>query len=174
MNSADARALISHDSLGEGGAQTWIDLGCGRGTFTIALASQLPRGSTIHAVDADRDALAALPGISHGVTIVPHAADFTTIDTTRWDLAGALMANALHYVGEQDAFLAALVSGMRLPRLILVEYDTDTPNPWVPYPLSRQTAQRRLASAGFTKVIDLGRRPSVFRRAPMYAVLALR
>lgn len=174
MKAAAARALIAHPSLGVGGPQVWADLGCGRGTFTIALASLLPAGSTIHAVDTDRDALADLPRNSHGVVIVPLAADFTTLESQRLGPDGVLMANALHYVREQDGFLAGLVSEMPTPRLILVEYDTDAANPWVPYPLSRQTAARRLARAGLSTLIDLGRRASVFRRAPMYALLATR
>ena len=174
MKAADARALIAHPSLSQGGAQVWADLGCGRGAFTVALASLLPDGSTIHAVDADRGAVAALPRASHGVTIVPHVADFATDIWPPRDLDGVLMANALHYVRDQEAFIAGLVAGMPEPKLILVEYDTDTGNPWVPFPLSRQTAARRLADAGFTTVIDLGRRASALRRAPLYAVLATR
>ena len=174
MNAADARALIAHPSLSQGGVQVWAELGCGRGTFTVALASLLPDGSTIHAVDADRGVLAALPRTSHGVAIVPHVADFATDVWRRHGLSGVLMANALHYVRDQDAFIAGLVAGMPEPRLILVEYDTDSGNPWVPFPLSRQAAGRRLANAGLSAVIDLGRRASMVRRAPLYAILATR
>jgi trans-aconitate methyltransferase len=174
MKVIDARALIAHPSLREGSARVWVDLGCGRGTFTMALASLLPDGSTIHAVDTDRGALHALPHISHGVTIVPHVADFASDGWPRRGLDGVLMANALHYVRDQDAFLAGLVAGMLDPRLILVEYDTDSANPWVPFPLGRQAAGRRLANAGLSGVIDLGRRGSMVRRAPLYAVLAMR
>jgi trans-aconitate methyltransferase len=172
MTSADARALIAHPSLSEGPPRAWADLGCGRGTFTLALAALLTDGSTIHAVDADPAALAALPRASHRVTIVPHVGDFTAASWPRDGLDGVLMANALHYVPNQDAFLEALVAAMAEPRLLLVEYDTDTANRWVPFPLSRQAAARRLASAGLGSVADLGRRPSAFRRAELYAVLA--
>jgi trans-aconitate methyltransferase len=172
MTPAAARALIAHPSLGQGGPLVWADLGCGRGTFTVALAGLLPDGSTIHAVDADGAALAALPRTSHRATIVPHVGDFVTAPWPRHDLHGVLMANALHYVRDQDAFLDALVVAMEEPRLLLVEYDTDTANPWVPYPISRTTVSRRLANAGLNSVIDLGRRGSVFRRAEIYAILA--
>jgi trans-aconitate methyltransferase len=174
MKAVDARALIAHPSLSQGGAQIWADLGCGRGTFTVALASLLPDGSTIHAVDTDRGALHALPRTSHGVTIVPHVADFATDEWPRRGLDGVLMANALHYVRDQDAFISRLVAGMLEPRLIIVEYETDIGNPWVPFPLSRQTAARRLADAGLSTLSDLGTRPSLVRRAPLYAVLATR
>ena len=172
MTPADARALIAHPSLGHGAPRVWADLGCGRGTFTLALATLLPDGSTIHAVDADRAALAALPRTSHGVAIVPHAVDFTADLWPRDDLDGVLMANSLHYVEDQLPFLETLIAAMAQPRLLLVEYDTDTSNPWVPFPLSRQTAARRLAKVGLRSLRDLGRRRSVFRRAAIYAVLA--
>ena len=42
MSPADARALIAHPSLADGGPQVWADLGSGDGTFTVALASILP------------------------------------------------------------------------------------------------------------------------------------
>jgi hypothetical protein len=61
---------------------------------------------------------------------------------------------------------------MKQPKLLLVEYDTDMATRWVPFPLSRKAAARRLADAGLSSVIDLGRRASVFRRADIYAVLA--
>ena len=172
MTPAEARALIAHPSLSHGRPRAWADLGCGRGTFTLALAALLPDGSTIHAVDADPAALAALPRTRHRVTIVPHVGDFTAATWPRDGLDGVLMANALHYVANQDAFLETLVVAMEEPRLLLIEYDTDKSNPWVPFPLSRQTVARRLANAGLPSVIDLGRRPSVFRRAELYAILA--
>jgi ubiquinone/menaquinone biosynthesis C-methylase UbiE len=48
----DAAQLIGGARIG-GGAMTWADLGCGDGTFTLALAAILPRGSIIHAMDRD-------------------------------------------------------------------------------------------------------------------------
>jgi trans-aconitate methyltransferase len=174
MTPADAQALIAHPSLSQGAPRVWADLGCGPGTFTLALAALLPDGSTIHAVDTDRAALAALPRTSHRVTLVPHVADITSAAWPRDGLDGVLMANALHYVRDQVAFLEELVAAMEEPRVILVEYDTGTANPWVPFPLSRQTAARRLAAAGLRTVFDLGRRASVIRRGAIYAVLATR
>jgi hypothetical protein len=117
-------------------------------------------------VDTDRAALAVLSRISHQVHVVTHVADFTADAWPSHGLDGVMMANALHYVRQQDAFLAGLVAAMEEPKVLLVEYDTETANPWVPFPLSRQSAARRLADAGLRTVIDLGRRASVIRRAP--------
>ena len=43
------------------GPTSWADLGCGDGTFTLALAELLADGSVIHAVDLDASALSAIP-----------------------------------------------------------------------------------------------------------------
>jgi len=174
VTAAEARALIAHPSLGTGGPQTWADLGCGRGAFTLALASLLPAGSTIHAVDTDRAAVSALPRERGGVRILPHAADFTDTPWPFDGLHGVLMANSLHYVRNHAAFLDRVVAAMHAPRLILVEYDTDAANAWVPFPLSRERAAQRCAGAGLSALIELGRRPSMLRRAGLYAVLATR
>jgi len=174
MKPAEARTLIAHPSLGTDGPQTWADLGCGRGVFTLALASLLPAGSTIHAVDTDRAAIGALPRERGGVGIVPHAADFTNAPWPFDGLDGVLMANSLHYVRDQAGFLDRVVAAMRAPRVILVEYDTDAANAWVPFPVSRERAAQRFAGAGLTALIELGRRPSMVRRAPLYALLATR
>ena len=108
MSPEDARALIAHSSLSAGDPQVWADLGCGEGTFTVALASLLPAGSTVHAIDNDTLALARLPARHGDVTIVAHAGDFTSRGAARWPfdgLDGMLMANSLHYVRAQAAFL---------------------------------------------------------------------
>jgi hypothetical protein len=145
----------------------WADLGCGSGTFTLALASLLPSGSTIEAIDLR-------PGITrqittNGVTITPRAADFEKDELDIKD--GILMANSLHYVREKFKLLQRLKAGA----LVLVEYDTDKPVPtWVPFPLSFETASDLLPAAGWPHVQKLGTRPSAFGRRKLYGALALR
>jgi hypothetical protein len=58
----------------------WADLGCGSGTFTLALADLLVPGSSIEAVDL-QPAIAAQT-TARGVTIHPRAVDFTTLAFT--------------------------------------------------------------------------------------------
>jgi len=61
MKISEAIALIHNPTLEQNRAQSWCDLGCGTGTFTMALAQSLAPGSTIHAVDLDPKALEAIP-----------------------------------------------------------------------------------------------------------------
>ncbi len=170
MTHQDAVALL--DGLAFTGApETWADLGCGDGTFTRALASLLPAGSTIHALDRDKEAFAGWPAAPAGVRIVPHVGDFTAPAWPFGGVDGVLMANALHYVPDQAGFLRMCVQRIRPPRrVVLVEYDTDAANPWVPYPLSRRRLAGLFAGVGLAQVRDLGRRPSRYRRAELYAV----
>jgi trans-aconitate methyltransferase len=171
MSPADARALIAHPSIAAGGALTWADLGCGDGTFTRALASQLPTGSVIHAIDTDARAIARIPSAPPGVDIVTHTGDFTRFPWPFGSVDAVLMANSLHYVSDQAAFLLRAVAQLRRRRMLLIEYDTDRGNPWVPYPVSDASARRLAASIGLQQITALGRRRSAYRRAEIYALL---
>ena len=150
--------------------ETWADLGCGDGTFTVALATLLPAGSVIHAVDRDAAALGAIPRQHGSVAIATHAADFTRLPWPFDAPDGVMLANALHYVAGQPAFIRRAAAAMTQPRFIIVEYDTDAGNPWIPYPLSRRSLTRLFNDAGFDAVRLLGTRRSRYRREPMYAV----
>jgi len=170
MEHKDAVSLIQMDTGAV--AQTWADLGCGSGTFTKALASVLYAGSRIIAVDLDVNSLRAIPSSVGEIEIETVAADFTNYHSSTM-LDGIIMANALHYVKEQAAFLKQTVSMMKpSATLILVEYDREQGNQWVPYPLSFAKAGLLLTAAGFSHPRLLGRRPSVFGGGTMYAASA--
>jgi trans-aconitate methyltransferase len=165
---SDAVALLAGSSLQTLGPTTWADLGCGDGTFTVALADLLAPGSVIHAIDRDRAQLKRIPSKRHDARIHTHAGDFTE----PWPFGpvdGVLMANSLHYVAEQDEFVRACELRMStVHRFLIVEYDTNKANAWVPYPVSR----RRLAELfrGYS-LRSLGSRPSRYQRARLYAEL---
>jgi ubiquinone/menaquinone biosynthesis C-methylase UbiE len=141
----------------------WVDLGAGTGAFTLALAELVgPEGEVI-AVDRDRGALRQLeralrPG---GAAVRTLAADFTRpLDLTSLD--GVVMANSLHFVRDKTPVLA-LVRGMLKPsgRLLLVEYDADKGNQWVPHPLSFETWRALADGSGFSgthKLASVGSR----------------
>jgi trans-aconitate methyltransferase len=78
---------------------TWADLGSGSGLFTYALASLLPDGSMIYAIDKSRVVLNQYPKPAQTI-IQPLQADFITQDLPLPILDGILMANSFHYVKE--------------------------------------------------------------------------
>ena len=175
MNHADHVALLAGGvTQDEGG--TWADLGAGTGAFTLALADLIGPHGVIHAIDRDRAALAELR--SAFVSAMPQAelrvraADFTRrLDLSELD--GVVMANALHFVDDKAAVLA-LVRGYLKPggRLLLVEYDSDRGNTWVPHPLSFETWRDVAADAGFVGTRKLATVPSRFLHR-IYSALSL-
>jgi len=173
MNHADHVALLRPGVVTPPGAAAplgaaWADLGAGEGAFTRALADLLGPGATIHMVDRDRRALergaAETARDFPGVTIVPHAADFTAALALP-PLDGLVMANSLHFVpdGDKTALLRRLRALLKPGgRFLLVEYNADRGNLWVPHPLSYATWAALAARAGFGRVTLLGRVPSRF------------
>lgn len=167
MDHADHLALLAGGlTPGEGGV--WADLGAGHGAFTLALAELLGPGATIIAVDRDRRSLAEqrrlLAARFPATRLETLVADFRR-PLALPPLEGAVMANSLHFLpdDEKGQVLAWLRGALRPGgRLLLVEYNTDQGNRWVPYPLS-YPAWARLASAHhFRDTRLLARRPSRF------------
>jgi SAM-dependent methyltransferase len=156
----------SHESV------VWADLGAGEGAFTLALADLLPAGSTIHAVDRDRGALEELArrydrlarASKKSQDLQAKVGDFTT-DLGLAALDGVVMANSLHFVKDKAPVLAR-VSGLLKPGapLLLVEYDSDDGNRWVPYPLSFETWRGVAVANGFAEPRLLAAHPSRFLR----------
>ena len=172
MRHRDAVRLLASPELEALGPQTWADLGCGDGVFTRALASLLAPRSTIHAMDRDAAALRALPAEHHDVLIRPWTGDVTEMPWPFGTVDGQLLANMLHYVRDQVAFLRGCREQLTgCGHLLVVEYNTDRANPWVPYPLPRRALTDLCIAAGFARVVALGSRPSIYQRAPLYSVL---
>ena len=156
------------------GPTTWADLGCGDGTFTVALAELLAPGSVIHAIDRDEAALARMPRPSL-VRLETHVGDFLHPWPFAGLLDGILMANSLHYVAEQEAFLKRCVASLSASgRFLVVEYDTDAPNPWVPFPVSFGSLSVLCGQVGLGRVERLSVRRSRYQRAPLYGAVAWR
>src|SRR5260370_35375835 len=108
MYIADATELIRIDQIAGARAQTWCDLGCGTGTFTLALATLLPPGSVIHAIDKDEKSLSQIPDRYQEVTIRKEVVDLREGDLSLPALDGVLMANFLHFIEHQGDFVESL------------------------------------------------------------------
>jgi SAM-dependent methyltransferase len=171
MRLHDAVELLRSSDAGTLGPTTWADLGCGDGTFTLALADLLAAGSVVHALDVDASALRKIPPVHKDVRITTHRGDFTNASWPFAGLDGILMANSLHYVEDQARFIAACEPRLTSRRFLIVEYDTDKANPWVPYPVSAARLRVLFTAAGYSQVVILGSRPSVYRNAAIYAAM---
>jgi trans-aconitate methyltransferase len=150
--------------------QTWADLGAGQGMFTKALSTCLSAGSTIYAVDKDGAALRSIT-IEPTITLHTFQKDFVK-DALDLPLDGILMANALHFVENQLAFIQRIRKNLKpAARMILVEYNTDHGNRWVPYPMSYATLQTFSREAGFASVEFLHEVPSAYQGSIYSALL---
>ena len=167
MDHDDHVGLIRDGVTGAG--STWADLGSGAGAFTLALAELLGPGGTIVSVDRDAGALReqARSMARHfpGVTLRQVVADFAEeLPLPALDgLDGVVMANSLHFVRDKLPVLRRI--HRRLDpggRFVLVEYDTDVGNRWVPYPVSASSWQILAGEAGLGETRIIGSVPSRF------------
>ncbi len=174
MDVRDAANLLAPARPFLESAGPWLDLGSGDGTFTAALAEQLPPQSTIEAVDRDAGALRRVPTVHAGIAIRTTQLDFASLPLPWSGLAGVLMANALHFVAEQESLLEQLAAALRPNgHLLVVEYDTNTPKgAWVPYPVSAGSLALLATATGFAPPIALGRRRSLYGGTIYAALLA--
>jgi precorrin-6B methylase 2 len=146
----------------------WADIGAGGGAFTLALAELIGPGGQIYAIDKDRGALRRLQQPMQArfpeVTTHQRVADFSKrLDLPPLD--GIVMANALHFqpYRKQESIVRSLRSYLRPGgRLIVIEYNTDSGNYWVPHPFSFQTWRALAHRVGFSSTTLLSTRPSRF------------
>ena len=164
MNHNDHVYLLRKGIPEPGGV--WGDLGSGSGAFTLALADLIGPTGHIYSVDKDRGALReqerAMGSRFSGTTVHYLNADFTQrLDLPPLD--GIVMANSLHYVRKKDPVLQ-LVRGYLKPggRLLIVEYNADRGNMWVPYPFSYHTWEVLARQNGFSGTQLLATVPSRF------------
>ena len=166
--------MIHHDHvtlLRKGVTQTggvWADLGSGEGAFTLALAELIGDTGTIYAVDRNEGALRHLAKAMQtqfpAITLYTVVGDFDR-PLKLPPLDGIVMANSLHFVRHKAGTLAR-VRGYLKPegRLLMVEYNSDQGNLWVPHPFSYPTWQRMSRESGFGHTELLATYPSRFLR----------
>jgi ubiquinone/menaquinone biosynthesis C-methylase UbiE len=89
-------------------------------------------------------------------------------------LDGIIMANSLHFVREKKEVIKQIRELLKPKgRLVVVEYDTDKPTSYVPYPFSYDTWEELAADCGFVETKQLATRPSS-NMGRIYSALSLR
>jgi ubiquinone/menaquinone biosynthesis C-methylase UbiE len=172
MDIKDAIQFITHAGFSTKGKKLWVDLGCGTGTFTLALASILEEESTIYAIDSNGSALRKIPDFYNKINIEKLAADFVSTDLPIHEIDGVLMANSLHYVKEKESFLTKLKSQLKEDAcFLIIEYDSNVSNTWVPYPINFDSLKILFSKLGYKSITKLNSRPSIYGNRRMYAAL---
>jgi ubiquinone/menaquinone biosynthesis C-methylase UbiE len=167
MNHSDHVNLLRPADIKPGGS--WADLGAGSGAFTLATRELTGATASIYAVDKDRASLRQLEqayharfGDSQNLNLI--VGDFSrTLNIPPLD--GIVMANSLHFFKDKEKVLRHVSSYLKPNGLLLiVEYNVDAGNPWVPYPFSFETYRKLAPRANFSEPRLLAKVPSSFLR----------
>jgi SAM-dependent methyltransferase len=168
MDHADHVGLLRAGLAGVAAGERWADIGAGSGAFTLALADLLGSGATVIALDRDASVLAinarAMATRFPDVEFETRVADLANPPDLGL-LDGIVAANSLHFV-PRDRQVEAVrrLAALDRPggRFVVVEYDADRGNPWVPHPFSFETWRQMAAEAGLRDTERIGRVPSRF------------
>jgi SAM-dependent methyltransferase len=164
MNHQDHVHLIRAGIPLPGGV--WADLGSGEGAFTLALAECLGPGGEIYSLDKDGRALQRQELALHArfpqVKLNTFQTDFTNpLPVPALD--GVVIANALHFLRDKGPALRQIRAALKPDgRLIVVEYNVERGNLWVPHPFAYPTWVKLARQNGFDRTELLATRPSRF------------
>jgi ubiquinone/menaquinone biosynthesis C-methylase UbiE len=167
----EAIALIQTDNFFKKAPTVWADLGCGSGLFTEALASLMVPESTIYAVDKNISSFKLKP-TTDNIFIKKIESDFVNYISELKNLDGIMMANSLHFIKDKMAFLKVAKDAFRtLPCFLIVEYDTDMSNPWVPFPLSFKTLKSIFETLGYSTIRKLHEKKSLYNTSNIFSAI---
>jgi ubiquinone/menaquinone biosynthesis C-methylase UbiE len=168
MEVADAIALIKPAFSHKIRSSIWADLGCGTGTFTVALASLLGDGSKIYAIDRESHQIESLTGNSTEIEFVK--LNFVNDTLPLQNLDGILMANSLHFVKDKPEFIERIKNQLKVDgQMIVVEYERNKPTRWVPYPIDLNNLVETFSACGFRGIEKIGERDSIYGPEKIYA-----
>jgi ubiquinone/menaquinone biosynthesis C-methylase UbiE len=171
MTLNDAILLIQNENITDVRKSVWADLGCGSGIFTFALASLLNEESIVYAIDKNISTFKINPSVKK-VFVKPIELDFENAVLPFKNIDGMLMANSLHFVKNKKMFLEKIKHYLnKNGRFLIVEYDIEIANRWVPYPISFLLLKEMFNDAGYSLVTKINERPSAFNTGNMYSAL---
>lgn len=169
MELENAIKLIDKGVESKGQSQTWADLGAGSGLFSKALSSLLPDKSIIYAVDKSYKNGQQFIG-----DIIAVKKDFTAASFEIPVCDGILMGNSLHFVEDKLSFLRRIKTFLQPKgRIIIVEYDTDQPNHWVPWPISCKNLQQFFEKHGLGSLQKLATERSGYQSGGIYSAVII-
>ncbi|WP_199750470.1 class I SAM-dependent methyltransferase [Gynurincola endophyticus] len=171
MELQDAINLIDFsDKMKFSKAMQWADLGCGSGLFTTALSYLLPVKSHVKGVDKELQRFFDEP--RPGVSLDFLKADFQKDRLLLPPLDGLLMANSLHYVKDKQVLLQKLRQHLKPQHhWLIVEYDTQVPNPWVPYPIQFNALKELFLEMNYSEIHYLRHISSRYGHGNIYACI---
>jgi ubiquinone/menaquinone biosynthesis C-methylase UbiE len=173
MELSTAIRLIENGIVKNKNAQTWAELGAGKGLFTQALCSILPEYSTVDVVDQDAAALQSIREIPR-VSLNKVTANFELTSFKPGYYDGILMANALHFVKDSESFVRKIETYLKPDgRLVIVEYDLSRANTWVPWPVNFSRLSAIAANVGFS-VMKLETEPSRYNQSDIYSAVLVK
>lgn len=170
MTVEEARKLIEPGVDRE--ARVWADLGAGSGTFTLALNEILGFDGIIFAVDQQLNILRnTIKSLYIRSTIHLYEQNFTLPMDFLPGLDGIVLANSLHYVKDQTAFLNRVITTHLKPGgiLVVLEYDRYEADQWVPYPLPLAHFNRMASQLGMSLPEEIGRKRSIYGNQEIYS-----
>jgi len=178
MNHNDHVSLIKSAFLDETPNASFADLGAGSGAFTLALREVLGANATIYAVDKDKSALRELENSfasrfnsTSNLSVIN--ADFSK-PLSLPPLDGILMANSLHFFKDKIKVLKHVKTFLKPNgKLIMIEYNVDKGNLWVPYPFSFTTFETMCKESGFDQAKLLATHSSSFLNG-FYSALTIK
>ncbi len=174
MKLSQAIELIKDPDIPTAGKTCWTDLGCGSGLFTNALSFLLEPESTIYAVDKNIHALSKLEPMNN-IAIEKLQSDFINDELNFNDLDGILMANSLHFVRDKATVINKMIKLLKENGcFLIVEYDTDSPNPWVTYPVSYRSLTFLFEKHRYGFIKKINQMPSKYNRSAIYSALIRR
>lgn len=155
----------------------WADLGSGDGAFTLALRDIGSPNLEIYSIDWSEERLDQQR--ENFQTQFPDSqVAYLCRDFTKPlifpPLDGVLMANSLHFCQDQIEVLKKLRAYLKENgKLIIVEYNVDEANQWVPYPVSFNLFKTLCQKGGFSVPEFLDSEPSSFLKE-IYSALAFK
>jgi ubiquinone/menaquinone biosynthesis C-methylase UbiE len=177
MNHTDHVRLL-RKGIPQNAGGIWADFGSGEGAFTLALSDLAGEQATIYSIDKDKKSLTVqkdrFAEMFPGSNISFIAADFTQ-PLSLPTLDGLIAANSIHFEKDTIEVLHRLVAYLKPNgKIVIVEYNVDKGNTWVPYPFSFTSLIDIAKSGGLPQPTLLDTEPSSFLNEIYSAEIQLR